>query len=86
MTDRVEVSRRVTDLIKQKFGAKLGAELTPDTPLFSSTGLSSVDAIELVVELEDEFGIFFDGDELDISELQTIESVVEIVRRLIAGQ
>ncbi|MCL4554997.1 MAG: acyl carrier protein [Actinobacteria bacterium] len=82
--DLTETARRVSDVIGRKFRHKLDVDsLAPDTPLFSGTALASVDAIELVVALEDEFGVFFDDDELDVSRLQTVAAITEVVDKLL---
>lgn len=54
-------------------------ELDPDTPLFGTgLGLDSVDAVEIVVGLESEFGISLDeGDSMFA--LRTINSLVDVV-------
>jgi acyl carrier protein len=54
-------------------------ELDPDTPLFG-TGLclDSVDAVEVIVDLEVEFGISLDEDE-SLLALRTINSLVDVV-------
>lgn len=54
-------------------------ELDPDTPLFGTgLGLDSVDAVEIVVALESEFGISLDdGDSMFA--LRTINSLVDVV-------
>ena len=56
-------------------------ELDPDTPLFGTgLGLDSVDAVEIVVALESEFGISLDeGDSMFA--LRTINSLVDVVLR-----
>ncbi len=54
-------------------------ELDPDTPLFGTgLGLDSVDAVEIVVAVESEFGISLDESE-DMFALRTINSLVEVV-------
>ncbi len=54
-------------------------ELDPDTPLFGTgLGLDSVDAVEIVVALESEFGVSLnDGDSMFA--LRTINSLVDVV-------
>lgn len=56
-------------------------ELDPDTPLFGTgLGLDSVDAVEIVVALESEFGVSLDeGDSMFA--LRTINSLVDVVLR-----
>ena len=54
-------------------------ELDPDTPLFGTgLGLDSVDAVELVVALESEFGISLDEGDSPFA-LRTINSLVDAV-------
>ncbi len=54
-------------------------ELDPDTPLFGTgLGLDSVDAVEIVVALESEFGVSLEeGDSMFA--LRTINSLVDVV-------
>ena len=56
-------------------------ELDPDTPLFGTgLGLDSVDAVEIVVALESEFGVSLEeGDSMFA--LRTINSLVDVVLR-----
>ena len=54
-------------------------ELDPDTPLFGTgLGLDSVDAVELVVALESEFGVSLD-ESGSMFALRTINSLVDAV-------
>ena len=54
-------------------------ELDPDTPLFGTgLGLDSVDAVEIVVALESEFGISLDEGN-SMFTLRTINSLVDVV-------
>ncbi len=54
-------------------------ELDADTPLFGTgLGLDSVDAVEVIITLEAEFGISLDeGDSIFV--LRTINSLVDVV-------
>jgi acyl carrier protein len=54
-------------------------EIDPDTPLFGTgLGLDSVDAVEIIVDLESEFGISLDESEGRVA-LRTINSLVDLV-------
>ena len=54
-------------------------EIDPDTPLFGTgLGLDSVDAVEVIVALESEFGIALDEAEGRIA-LRTVNSLVDLV-------
>ena len=79
---RENTLNRVIELLI--FGLQLDRsyeELDPDTPLFGTgLGLDSVDAVEIVVALESEFGISLEeGDSMFA--LRTINSLVDVVLR-----
>ena len=55
------------------------SEIDPDTPFFGSgLGLDSVDAVEIVVSMESEFGIAMEEEESMIA-LRTVNSLVDVV-------
>jgi len=55
----------------------------PDEPLFGGAlGLDSVDALELVVALEKEFGIAIPNEELSADALGSVRKLAELVTRL----
>lgn len=54
-------------------------ELEPDTPLFGTgLGLDSVDAVEIIVALESEFGIYVDETE-GMYPLRTINTLADLI-------
>ncbi len=55
-------------------------EIDPDTSLFGSgLGLDSVDAVELMVCLETEFGVLIPNDSTGRSTMRTLNTVVDLV-------
>ena len=56
------------------------AELTPQSHLIEDLGLDSLDALDLVVQLQDRFGARVPEDRL--TELETIDDVVEMTMEL----
>lgn len=57
-------------------------EIDPDTPLFGTgLGLDSVDAVELLVCLEAEFGVRVPNDVTGRAVLRTVNSVVDLVMK-----
>ena len=67
-------------LIKQLRLRQTADELDPDAPLFGSgLGLDSLDAVELVVCLENEFGIHIADDGPSPARMRTLNSIVNLV-------
>jgi acyl carrier protein len=56
------------------------AALTPEMKLYVDLGLDSAKALELIVQLEDAFGIQISNK--DAGELRTLADVAALVRRL----
>lgn len=61
---------------------KTGMEWTADRDLFADGGLSSLFAMELVVHLEQRFGITIAGGDLRLANFRTVAAMVELVLRL----
>jgi methoxymalonate biosynthesis acyl carrier protein len=64
---------------------KTKAEWTADRDLFADGGLSSLFAMELVVHLEQRFGITIAGSDLQLKNFRTVTSMVELVVTLQRG-
>lgn len=61
-------------------------EIDPDAPLFGTgLALDSVDAVELVVSLETEFGFRLDDDALARPSMRTVNTLVDLVLRKQGG-
>jgi acyl carrier protein len=62
--------------------AKAVDEVTDDTPLFGPTGLGldSIDALELVLGLEKEFGVGIEDRATAMKVLASIRSIAEFVQ------
>lgn len=57
-----------------------------DTPLFGQgLGLDSVDALELVVAIEKEYGVSIQSHEVDKTAFACVASLGEFVARILAG-
>ncbi len=55
-------------------------ELLEDMELFS-LGLDSVNAIMLVMNLQDTFGVNFDTSEISLENFRTIKDIVNLIKR-----
>ncbi|MBV8773527.1 MAG: acyl carrier protein [Deltaproteobacteria bacterium] len=78
----VDTRSQVRHYITQRLALKgHGAPIADDQPLFSSGMLDSLDAVELVVYVEDEFGINFSEINFDLTLLDSIAAVCVLVDR-----
>ncbi len=77
-----KIERAIKSLIVKKFQLEIDPEKIEDcTPIFGSgLGLDSVDSIELVVSLEQAFGIFFEDEELNMELYPTVKCLADFVR------
>lgn len=66
-----EVRERVTEIIQD--GVEYDGEITPEMNLIEEIGLSSLESMVLIGELEGEFGI-----ELPISEVKLVTNIGEM--------
>ncbi len=57
-------------------------EYTLDEDLFARGGISSLFAMELVLHLEQQFGVAVPGPELTMDNFRTVQAMAALVRRL----
>ncbi len=76
----LNVDMRVYELISKQFGVDV-KHLCSETNLIFDLGASSLQTIELVIELEEEFNISI-SDEV-LSELTTVNDHIDCVRKLL---
>ena len=70
----------IKDLLVERLFLRVKPEEIPDTaPLLESLGIDSVSLFELVVGLEDVYGITFEEDEFRLSLFQDVESIATFV-------
>ena len=77
-----EIVKRVRELLSTRL--KLGgavAEITDETPLFNPTGLGldSIDALELVLGLEKEFGVVIEDRATAVTVLASIKTIADFI-------
>ena len=71
------MEERVYEIIRNMTGAE---KICPDMLLKKDLGFDSLNVIELIVELEDEFGIEFSASRLDPELIMTVGNVIGIVK------
>lgn len=65
-------------------------DLPPDTVTpertFEELGIDSLDAIDIIYEVEDKFQVEISQDELNMQELQRVGDIAALVQRVVAEQ
>lgn len=78
----IDIRSLVRDYVTQRLASKgHGAPIADDQTLFSSGLLDSLDAVEMVVFVEEEFGINFAEINFDLTLLDSIAAVCALVER-----
>jgi acyl carrier protein len=76
--DKAEILRRVVEVLANSFDLDPG-QIHPTSHLFEDLDLDSIDAIDLVVGLEEETGLDVNEDELKA--IRVVQDVVDLVHR-----
>ena len=78
---REAVLARIRTLLIESLGVRRTPdEIDPDTALFGSgLGLDSIDAVELVVQLDTEFEVQLPNDVFGRAEMRTVNGLVDLV-------
>jgi acyl carrier protein len=72
------VQERVIDIVAQQLGASKD-QITPETSFINDLGADSLDTVELVMELEEEFKINIPDDAAE--KIQTVGQAVEFIEK-----
>jgi acyl carrier protein len=75
------VEKIIEILSKVKDDASLIGKLNGNTNIISDVGLDSLQMINFVLELEDEFNIEINFDQFDLSNLQSIDRVCKVIEQ-----
>jgi len=72
------VQERVIDIIVEQLGAEK-SKVTPETSFVNDLGADSLDTVELVMELEEEFDINIPDDAAE--KIQTVGQAIEFIEQ-----
>ena len=82
MTKREDYAARLTELVNQL--AEEGTHVDVDSDLVDDVGLSSIEIMELIEQLEDAYDISFPLN--DLAEIRTITDMAKELERLVEKQ
>ncbi|MBO6015363.1 MAG: acyl carrier protein [Lachnospiraceae bacterium] len=69
---------KISDIIKEQLNLDEGAEITEETSFKDDLGADSLDLFELVMALEEEYGMEIPAEELEA--LVTVGDVIEFIK------
>ena len=72
------VQDRVIDIVAEQLGVDK-EKVTPDTSFVNDLGADSLDTVELVMELEEEFDISIPDEEAE--KIQTVGQAIEFIEK-----
>ena len=73
-----DVSQRVIDIVAEQLGVDK-EKVTPDTSFVNDLGADSLDTVELVMELEEEFDINIPDDAAE--KIQTVGQAIDFIEK-----
>ena len=78
---RITVLAQVRELLVNQLQLRVKPdEIDPDTPLFGTgLGLDSIDAVDLVISLETDFGVKLSDERETVVRLRTVNTLVDAI-------
>ncbi len=81
------IEQQVKEVMVERLFLKVKPEeIQDDTPIMESLGVDSVSVFEIVVGLEEVYGISFEDEEFKIETFRTPKSIAAHVREKLAGK
>lgn len=77
------VTEKITEIIVEQLGVK-GDEVTPEASFVDDLGADSLDTVELVMALEEEFGIEIPDE--DAEKIQTVGDAIKYIEEKTAAK
>ncbi len=86
-SDQSELKGRIQKLIVERLKLDIEPDsIDPAAPLFGDgLGLDSIDALELVLGIEQEFGVKIDDEEVGAQALSSVDALAEFVAKKKSG-
>ena len=83
MKTKEEILKEISSVLETEFEVE-PSKLVPEARLYEDLDLDSIDAVDLVVRLQQRTGIKVVTD--DFKTIRTLGDVVEVIEKLLAGQ
>ena len=77
-SNTTDIQERVIKVVREKMG-KTPEQVTRDSSFINDLGADSLDIVELVMELEDEFGISIP--DTDSEKIQTVGNAIDYIQQ-----
>lgn len=85
MADQADLRRRIKEMIVERLFLDASPEdIADDANLAEEFGVDSVNLFEIVVGLEEVFGISLADEELSVEAFSTVEKIAAVVERKLA--
>ena len=83
MMSRAEIEARVKEIIVEQLNVEED-EVTPDAAFQADLGADSLDIVELIMALEEAFGVEISDEEAE--KLQTVGAAIDFIEKLQQGK
>ncbi len=83
MPTREEIEQKVKEIVGEQMGVD-ASEMTSETSFINDLNADSLDTVELVMELEDEFDMSIPDEEAE--KLQTVGAAVDFIEKQIEAK
>jgi acyl carrier protein len=77
-----DVNQKVKEIIMERLGVS-EEKITPEASFINDLGADSLDTVELMMELEEAFGISIEDEEAE--KIQTVKDAVDYLEKKLAG-
>jgi acyl carrier protein len=77
-----DVNQKVKEIIMEKLGVS-EEKITPEASFINDLGADSLDTVELMMELEEAFGVSIEDEEAE--KIQTVKDAVEYLEKKLAA-
>jgi acyl carrier protein len=82
LNTRVEIESKVTAIVCEDLGIDPGkGTISAETPLDELAGIDSTALLQLLMAIEEEFGIEIDESEVTLDDLKDVRSISSLVER-----